>query len=207
MTDPARFARHYTTIGLALVPDTGKRHPAPEERFFAKVDKTEGGCWIWKGGKYEGGYGQFWLNGRGVRAHRYSFELHNPDAVIPEGMFILHSCDTPACVNPAHLRVGTAAENVADMVSRGRAATGERNGSKKFPERLKRGEDHPRRLRPEIGARGSQHGRAKLTEADVLEIRRKYETGQYTHRGLAKEYGICKSQLTRILVRRVWSHI
>lgn len=85
------------------------------------------GCWLWDEHWNPAGYGMMWTNGRLVLAHRLSWELHN--GPIPGGMCILHRCDTPACVNPDHLRLGTRAENRADCVTKGRqrAGRGERN--------------------------------------------------------------------------------
>ena len=96
-----------------------------EERFWKKVDKTET-CWNWIGSKCNVGYGQFTKNSKHILAHRYSFELHNHRA-IQDRMFILHSCDNPSCVNPEHLREGTAQENTDDMMIKGR-----HNGYKKI---------------------------------------------------------------------------
>ncbi len=67
-----------------------------------------------------GGYGQFyWPGGKAVGAHRYSWILHN-GREIPPGMQVMHSCDNPPCVNPAHLRVGTCADNMQDKATKGR---------------------------------------------------------------------------------------
>jgi hypothetical protein len=93
-----------------------------EAGFWARVNKTEA-CWIWMGSKNSKGYGVRRKPGGGViTMHRYSFELAN--GPIGMGLNILHSCDNPSCVNPAHLRAGSQADNVADMVSRGRAKSG-----------------------------------------------------------------------------------
>jgi hypothetical protein len=105
-----------------------------EIRFWLKVRKTET-CWIWTGCKSGGGYGFISRNKVAVHAHRVSWELHN--GPIPEGMEILHNCpegDNPACVNPAHLRVGTHAENMADTVIKGQAVKGEQVSISKLTE-------------------------------------------------------------------------
>src|SRR6266853_3758788 len=93
------------------------------ERFWEKVDTT-GDCWLWTASKTEFGYGQFGT-ARGkpsTTAHRVSWELHF--GPIPDGMFVCHHCDTPPCVKPDHLFLGTHEQNQLDMLLKGRQARG-----------------------------------------------------------------------------------
>lgn len=107
-----------------------RKREAVESRFWRYVDKT-GDCWLWTGGKVKDGYGQMSVDRRLVLVHRYSYALRV--GPIPAGLHVLHSCDTPSCVNPAHLRTGTAKQNKLDAVHRGRHAAGENHGRAKFP--------------------------------------------------------------------------
>lgn len=97
------------------------------ERFWAKVDKSAGvaGCWLWLAKKDKDGYGSFSVGPKGanfpVRAHRFAYEMVNPPLGSMNGC---HTCDTPACVNPAHIFPGTAKDNVRDMIAKGRKPTG-----------------------------------------------------------------------------------
>jgi hypothetical protein len=78
-------------------------------------------CWLWAGCKDRDGYGVIADAGRTLGAHRVSYEMHHRP--LPPGSVVMHSCDTPACVNPAHLSLGTKRTNAADMTSKGRRAS------------------------------------------------------------------------------------
>jgi hypothetical protein len=86
-------------------------------RFFEKVVISEGGCWLWQASGDRDGYGIVQWGDRLQRAHRVAYALSYGD---PGASYVLHTCDTPACVNPAHLRLGDHADNMADMVAKGR---------------------------------------------------------------------------------------
>lgn len=148
-----------------------------EERFWARTIKTET-CWLWDGQKNESGYGLFKLNWKVVRAHRLAYELTN--GPIPGGLVVLHSCDVRACINPAHLSLGTRPDNLRDAQRKGRlvyhpakiassregrsavmkerAARGDAHGSKTHPERWVTGDAHWSRTNPERCATGERHG-------------------------------------------------
>lgn len=109
------------------------------DRFWSKVDKNGPvhpvlgtPCWLWTSNTHHNGYGQIALSRDGrakqrwVWAHRVAWELiHGP---IPEGQRVLHRCDTPLCVNEAHLFLGTQQENIADSVEKGRFTAWRRTG-------------------------------------------------------------------------------
>lgn len=116
---------------------TGKRRwPLPEVRFWSKVERSPG-CWEWRGTKNPHGYGIFENNRKRVQAHRFSWEIAN-GRPIPEGLVILHACDNPPCVNPAHLSVGTHADNVADSKAKRRHTFGRKQHDAKLTEELVR---------------------------------------------------------------------
>lgn len=149
-----------------------------EERFWSKVDvlaDTE--CWCWMGNADRKGYGRFLLGRDKVLAHRASWILHHHED--PGEMCVLHKCDTPPCVNPAHLFLGTKHDNNTDMRQKGRAR----------------------------GAPGERSGQAKLTEALVAQIRASYAAGGTSCVKLAKAFGISDSSAWNIVARKSWRHV
>ena len=99
----------------------------PFDDFYEPV--TEAGCWLWMGSIDSKGYGGIKVDGKQMGAHRRSWVLAN--GPIPDRLHVLHKCDTPSCVNPSHLFLGTNYDNVQDMVRKGRARGG--NGAYKAP--------------------------------------------------------------------------
>lgn len=99
----------------------GPKATDPRIRFWNKVKKGQPDqCWEWQAGRAGKGYGQFYrAKNVPVGAHRYSWELAHGRPV-PAGMQVMHTCDNPPCVNPAHLRVGTCADNMRDKSVKGR---------------------------------------------------------------------------------------
>lgn len=158
-----------------------------EERFWQKVDKkSDDGCWEWLGAKCSGGYGSFNQDGISISAHRMAWILTYGD--IPEientdfrGTCVLHKCDNRKCVNPSHLFLGSADDNMKDMARKGRGKTREENG-----------EHNPM---------------SKLTNDDVLEMRKLYSTGNYRQLDLANIYNIKFQTVSNIVRRETWRHI
>jgi hypothetical protein len=96
-------------------------------RFWAKAAPTLvvpalGECWEWQGARDRDGYGLVWYGGRMARTHRVAYQLERGE--IPPGKIIRHRCDFPPCFRPAHLRLGTPADNMADREARGRHGRG-----------------------------------------------------------------------------------
>lgn len=147
-----------------------------EERFWPKV---RGGapdeCWEWQASRTPGGYGRIGCGDRvggWAAAHRVSWELHH--GPIPSGLLVLHRCDNPPCVNPAHLFLGTHADNGAD-----RDAKGRRND-----------------------ARGERHASARLTVEQVREIRA--QLGDVPKKELARRYGVRYQSIQAIASGKSW---
>lgn len=170
------------------------KRQSTEERFWAKVDRS-GECWVWTAGRDWRQYGHFsWkaLSGKKEQlAHRYSWSLTN--GPIPDGLDILHSCDNPPCVNPAHLRAGTHSENMQEMIVKGRRT-------------LPRGDAHHFRRFPETALRGERNGSAKLTEDHVRAIRVLAANDTPRH-SIAVTFGLHESTVGLIVCRRTWKHV
>ncbi len=167
-------------------------------RFWSHVDKSNGdnACWIWTSNIITRcGYGNFCNdNRRFITTHRFSYEITYGD--IPEKMHILHSCDNHACVNPRHLSVGTAKDNIADMWKK--------NRQQKYNNHS-RGDSHYTRITPEKVRRGEGHPNSKLNEEIVKDIRARYP-GE-TFEAIGKSYKISKSNVCAVVKRKIWAHV
>lgn len=149
------------------------------KRFWTKVGKT-GWCWLWRGAT-RNGYGV--LHGplsrhHVIYAHRLSWELAN--GPIADGLFVLHRCDIRPCVNPAHLFLGTQADNLRDAGHKGRI--------------------------PGSRLKGATNPNAKLTDDDVRAIRAGREQGA-TLLTLAHQFHVSRSAICDITRRNVWKHV
>ena len=138
-------------------------------------------CWEWTGHKNAGGYGSVTaipLGGTGMMlAHRAAWE--HAFGSIPSGRCVLHMCDNPACCNPTHLQLGTQRDNIKDMDAKGRRRVG----------------------------RGVNHTNAKLTEADVKEMRKLRAQG-WTYEKLKSHYGLAsKNTVHNVCNHKTWKHI
>jgi hypothetical protein len=146
-------------------------------RFDSKVDRT-GDCWEWTGATYRFGYGHFRrkVNNQWImyKAHRYSYEYYVGE--IPKGLCILHSCDNPRCVNPAHLSAGTHKQNTQDATNRGRKSFG-RNTAHSW-----------------LSFEKAEHMRQfAIDNPDMLQ------------KDMAQYLGTSTAQLSRILNHKIWS--
>lgn len=146
-------------------------------RFWGKVGRADThDCWPFTGKIHRTGYGQFWLGNTMRGAHRVAWELTN--GPVPDNLFVCHSCDNRACCNPAHLWLGTNADNMADMLAKGRA--------------------NP--------AAGESCGRSRFKTADVLAIRARRAAGEST-RTLAAAFGMSRTNIKDIINRKTWKHV
>jgi hypothetical protein len=135
-------------------------------------------CWPWKGSRMPVGYGVFMVSNTPrltARAHRLAYELSV--GPIPRGLCVMHICDNPPCVNPAHLRVGTLVENNADRELKGRGGQRKRHGT--------------------------ANGAAKLTPAQVQEIRARCAAGE-SQTSVARDFPINQPHVSRIVREEVW---
>lgn len=170
--------------------------PSVLQRFLKHTNKNgpihpiHGQCWIWEGSLARG-YGQFGGLGE-CKAHRVAYRLLVGD--IPNDLFVLHKCDNRVCVNPSHLFLGTAQDNIDDCISKDRHNRGDRNGSRTHPESVPKGEDV--RL-------------SKLTEEQVKQIRSRYKPYNRIEgiAALAKEYGVGPKTIWSVIHRKTWKHL
>lgn len=144
--------------------------------FWSYVQMTDS-CWIWNGYRDKTGYGRMTYEGKAMLTHRLAWIITFGN--IPSKKNILHICDNPPCVNPAHLYVGTQAENVRDRVIRGRSNYN----------------------------RGEQCFNSKLNPSKVQAIRRKYSTEKVSTYKLGEEFGVSHHTIRKVVQRRTWAHV
>lgn len=175
------------------------------EEFWAKTmpcPPTD--CLLWIAGSFSNGYGCAEWDGKAQKAHRVAFFLTH--GYWPH--VCRHTCDTPPCVNPAHLLDGTNADNAHDAVARGRMASGDRNGSRAHIERRPRGDYHAFRQRPSIVPRGERNGNSLYTAKQIIEWRRLWTSGQWKSKSqLARDLRCGRAQLSRALRGVAWRHV
>jgi len=138
-----------------------------------------GPCIETKAAKNAHGYGCVWIDGKHVREHRLVFaEFNGLELADIKGKVVRHRCDNPSCVNPQHLELGTQADNVRDMMQRGR----------KNP------------------VRGSAHKCSKLSESDIPTIRHLLASGE-SQRAIACSFGVTQKVVCRIASGKSWGHV
>lgn len=148
-----------------------------EDDFWGNCDSSGGedSCWIWSGIIDKDGYGKIKYHNKMVRANRLAYEIYYK-LKIPSGMLACHVCDTPSCVNPRHIFLGTPKDNSVDMSVKGRGAP-------------QNGENNPC---------------AKLTWNSVAEIRGLWKAGGLSQRRIGYMYGVSQSNVRRIINNEMW---
>lgn len=189
-------------------PTAGNRPPdrrAADARFRDAMAKARhvGECWIWDGTIDQDGYGLFSGVADGhryLRAHRYSYYFHR--GAHPGDLLVCHTCDTPGCVNPGHLFLGSIADNNLDMVRKGRNRhlSGDMHRAAHRPESWCRGEEwwNEQRRQNNKVQRGNNWSTTKLPDSAVVDIRRRWEAREARQVDMAREYGVSKQLINLI---------
>ena len=182
----------------------GRRKTDENARFDALLKPSQSGCLEYQGARDRDGYGRFWVGSSTVRAHRFALARRMG---VPPGAYVLHRCDNPPCCNPEHLFLGTNHDNIADRHAKGRDASGDRNGRRLHPERYAHvpcslnTPEHRQRTAARnkvLVYRGEHSGMAKLTDAQVANIRMLGALGA-EQRCIGSWFGVSKSQVGNIL--------
>lgn len=185
---------------IAMTPRSALVLPERIERRIVRV--PIGGCWLWTASTTKHGYGHIYFQGKVCRAHRVVFLLAGGH--IPDGAAVMHRCDTPACVNPHHLTVGTHQENMADMVAkrRARAPAGAQHWTKKSPQKAI---EIARRNLASTHHCGAKNNNAKVNEDVVKLIRADHAADpKLSMSDLGSRYGIGREQTRKIVKGIVW---
>jgi hypothetical protein len=175
-------------------------------RFWGRVSGDDPDqCWPWTRNTNTDGYGTVRFFIKVFMAHRVAWTLCH--GLIPEGLFVLHSCDNPPCRNPWHLFLGTSMDNIHDCIQKNRrAATDENRWQLKRPEAIPRGVDSFPSKHPERMPRGETHGKAVLTTEKVLQIRALRAAGE-TQVAIAEQVGVARTTIRAVLHGITWRHV
>jgi hypothetical protein len=137
------------------------------------------GCWGWSGTLDEKGYGRVrtWVEDRWIPRLAHRVSWELHRGPIPDGLSVLHTCDNPPCTRPEHLFLGNQLDNMQDCASKDRHTRGERSAT------------------------------AKLTEAQVIEMRARFAAGERNYSKLGREYGVSAVQVRSIILRERWKYL
>lgn len=173
---PQQLSTIYSFLNLHPHPET-RWAPSFQQRFWGKVlvpDSHEN-CFNWIGARHRKGYGHIVEKQTNYRAHRISFEIFF--GAIPEGLCVCHRCDSPPCINPHHLWLGSLKENNQDRNQKDRTA------------------------------KGSANSQSKLSEKEVIAIRDLYQTGEFTQAHIARIFGVSPQTIGHLINNRYWKHV
>lgn len=164
--------------------ESGRNHI---ERFWSRVNKTpglgpKGDCWEWIG-YLSRGYGRYTVSGKNWQAHVYSYYIETGTLInnkeSPDFVYMRHSCDNRACVNPNHLTPGPPAANSQDMVDRKRQAFGSRNTNSKLTDNIVR----------------------TVRALNALDMKK------YNHAYLGRIFGVSQTAINSAIRRQTWRHV
>ena len=151
--------------------------PVKEKLEAYSIPEPNSGCWLWLAYTNSAGYGSVIDNGKNKSAHRASYEeFVGP---IPEGILVCHRCDTPSCINPNHLFLGTYADNAKDCVNKKR---------------------HSSRV-------GVNNGRSSMSEEKVLRIIKDLEESYITLKTIACNHNVSKGIIGQINTGQSWTNL
>ena len=156
----------------------GRKKRSDMDIFISHVTpKGTDDCWLWEGCKWGKDYGSGWINGHKDGAHRVAYQLFVGE--IPDGLEVMHSCNTPMCVNPKHLSLGTHAQNMAQTAKRRKSMS---------------------------PARGTRHGLAKLTDEKAEQARQLSRQG-LSFKRIGVMLGVSGTSIRNVVRGVTWTHL